>query len=164
MGGLSFAPVPSFPRYIVCSDGTLYGWKFAAPLKPKVTRWGYHEVTLANRGRTRTAKIHTLVLEAFVGPRPPGREAGHMDGNALNNDVSNLAWVTHAENIAHKAAHGTKVQGEQFWSARLTADKVREIRSRYADGEHASNLAEEFGVSRSSAWKAATGQSWRHVA
>ncbi|MEU7243386.1 HNH endonuclease [Streptomyces sparsogenes] len=161
---MSFAPVPDFPRYTICSDGTLYGWRYAKPLKPKLTRWGYHEVTLADRGRTRTVKVHTLVLDAFVGPRPTGMEAAHMDGNSINNDVGNLAWVTHAENIAHKATHGTKVQGERFWSARLNVDKVRDIRRRYADGESAHSMAAEFGVSRGSVWRAATGQSWKHVA
>lgn len=147
----------------MCSDGTVYGWKFKQPLKPKITKWGYHEVTLADRGRSRTCKVHTLVLEAFVGSRPEGLEAAHTDGDSLNNDVRNLAWVTHAENIAHKGAHGTKVQGEQFWSAKLTADKVRQLRARYQAGESAQSMAAEFGVSRHSAWKAATGQSWKHV-
>ncbi|WP_371874734.1 HNH endonuclease [Streptomyces fulvorobeus] len=107
--------------------------------------------------------MHTIVLEAFVGVRPDGREAAHLDGNPTNNDVSNLAWVTHAENIAHRAAHGTKVRGERFWSARLTSDKVRELRRRHTAGESAQSMADEFGVSRHSAWKAATGRSWKHV-
>ncbi|WP_079134545.1 HNH endonuclease [Streptomyces sp. EN16] len=163
MGGVSFAPVHGFPRYTVCSDGTLYGWKHAAALNPKVTKWGYREVVLTDRGRRRYCKIHTIVLEAFVCPRPDGLEAAHMDGNPANNDVSNLAWVTHAENIAHKERHGTKVVGERHHLAVLSEPKVRELRRRYAAGESAQSMAAEFGVSRHSAWRAATGQSWKHV-
>lgn len=164
MGEASFAPVLGFPKYTVCSDGTVYGWKYAKPLKSKTTPWGYHELTLADRGRSRTAKVHTLVLEAFVGPRPAGTEAAHMDGNATNNDVANLTWTTHADNIVHKAAHGTKVYGERFWSAKLTVAKVRELRRRYIAGESARSLANEFGTGRHSAWRAATGRTWKHVA
>ncbi|MGW2515012.1 HNH endonuclease [Streptomyces scopuliridis] len=147
----------------MCSDGTVYGWKYAPALRPKTTRWGYHEVELADHGRRRWAKVHTLVLEVFVGSRPPGLEAAHIDGNPLNNDVTNLAWVTHRENIAHKSIHGTVVRGEMFWSSRLTEQQVRELRCRYSDGESAQSMAAEFGVSRTSAWKAATGRSWKHV-
>jgi hypothetical protein len=86
-----------------------------------------------------------------------------MDGDASNNDIANLAWVTHAENIAHKAIHGTKVVGERHHRARLTDHKVRELRARYAAGESAQSMAAEFGVSRHSAWKASTGRAWQHV-
>ncbi|MFE7624277.1 HNH endonuclease [Streptomyces sp. NPDC057509] len=107
--------------------------------------------------------VHRLVLEAFRGPAPEGTEGAHMDGNKLNNRVDNLAWVTAKVNAQHREQHGTTARGERFWSARLTSDKVRELRRRYAAGESAQSMAVEFGVSRHSAWKAATGRSWQHV-
>ena len=52
-----------------------------------------------------------LVLEAFVGPRPDGCVAMHLDDNSANNDVSNLRWGTAADNArdsVKKLRHGTQ--------------------------------------------------------
>lgn len=68
---------------------------------------GYQIVTLWRDGKQRTALVHRLVLEAFVGPPAPGQEVRHYDGNPANNALENLAWGTHAENEADKIAHGT---------------------------------------------------------
>lgn len=51
--------------------------------------------------------VHKLVLEAFVGPRPPGLEACHNNGDGTDNRVSNLRWDTHKANMADQFKHGT---------------------------------------------------------
>lgn len=49
--------------------------------------------------RSRWQKIHRLVALAFI-PNPDNKpEVNHIDGNKLNNHVTNLEWVTHQENI-----------------------------------------------------------------
>lgn len=58
-------------------------------------------------GSAKTALVHHLVLTAFVGPRPPGSEACHADGDASNNALTNLRWDTHLANEADKRRHGT---------------------------------------------------------
>jgi hypothetical protein len=50
--------------------------------------------------------IHTLVLEAFVGPRPIGLYACHNDGDHLRNYVDNLRWDTQSENNLDAVRHG----------------------------------------------------------
>lgn len=50
--------------------------------------------------------IHRLVLEAFVGPCPPGMEACHNDGDPANNSLGNLRWDTHLANMHDKVRHG----------------------------------------------------------
>jgi thymidylate synthase ThyX len=44
--------------------------------------------------------VHRLVLEAFVGPKGMGQQARHLNNNAADNRVENLAWGTDAENKA----------------------------------------------------------------
>lgn len=58
--------------------------------------------------------VHTLVLEAFVGPRPDGMEACHRDGNPLNNRASNLRWDTHRANVWDAIRHGTMQPVQQM--------------------------------------------------
>lgn len=75
-------------------------------LKPKLRR-GYLRVALPTRWGRVNRCIHILVLEAFVGQRPPGMEARHLNGDRSDSRLVNLTWGTHAENYADKVRHGT---------------------------------------------------------
>jgi hypothetical protein len=48
-----------------------------------------------------------MVLEAFVGPCPPGLECCHGNGVGTDNWVENLRWDTHTENVLDSVRHGT---------------------------------------------------------
>lgn len=78
-----------------------------AILKPGVQTNGYLIVTLARPGKRLTRTVHRLVLETFVGPRPKGEETRHLDGNKLNNRLSNLTYGDHKSNMEDVARHGT---------------------------------------------------------
>ena len=66
-----------------------------------------------------TRKVHHLVLESFVGPRPEGMICRHLDGDPSNNKVENLAWGTYKENTADMNTHGTmKKRAERISEAR----------------------------------------------
>lgn len=51
-------------------------------------------------------RTHVVVLEAFVGPRPSGHEALHLDANRANASLSNLKWGTRSENQLQRVADG----------------------------------------------------------
>ena len=55
---------------------------------------GYLGLTLCRPGRRRMATIHRLVLEAFVGPCPPGHEAGHLNHVRHDNRRVNARGIT----------------------------------------------------------------------
>lgn len=77
------------------------------PLKTyPAVRGGYPAVQLWRSGKVKLHYVHTLVLEAFVGPRPFDMEACHGDGNPLNNHISNLRWDTSAGNKQDMLRHG----------------------------------------------------------
>lgn len=107
---------------------------------------GYRQVMLSNGGKLVARKIHRLVLESFVGPKPEGAEARHVDGNPANNRLTNLCWGTHAENEKDKRLHGTDPAGERHGGAKLTAQDVLAIRS---DTRRQSVIAAEYGICQS---------------
>ena len=49
-------------------------------------------------GRRAKSRIHTAVARCFLGKRPAGKEADHIDGDKFNNAASNLEYVTHVDN------------------------------------------------------------------
>ncbi len=64
---------------------------------------GYPVVNLyAGSTKSKVARhVHSLVAEAFIGPRPVGYEVNHRDLNPMNPALSNLEYVTHSENLEH---------------------------------------------------------------
>lgn len=77
-------------------------------LKLQYTTTGYLYITIRNyEGKKRKhLKVHRLVAKAFI-PNPENKPfINHIDGNPLNNNVNNLEWCTHAENIKHASDTG----------------------------------------------------------
>ena len=74
---------------------------------------GYPLVAMAKDGKLKSRRVHLLVLEAFIGPRPSGMFACHTDGDASNSWVGNLRWDTASANTYDKIRHGTHTQAAQ---------------------------------------------------
>jgi len=68
---------------------------------------GYWTVAMCQGGLQRTHTVHSLVMQAFVGPRPDGMEVRHLDGDPTNSRLSNLAYGVPSENALDRVRHGT---------------------------------------------------------
>ncbi len=168
-----FCQIPGYPRYCISENGAILSvckrgkagpWGDARKLVPTIDSRGYLAVSLCRVGhRPRKIKVHILALIAFVGPRPGGMECRHLDGNKMNNHVSNLAWGTTTENRHDRILHGTSSEGEKNGCAKLTADDVLKIRRRAKCGERQHVLANEFHVSSSAIWHIVRRRKWKHV-
>ena len=67
---------------------------------------GYYAAMFHMNKKSYCRKVHRLVCEAFI-PNPDNLpEINHIDGNKLNNHVSNLEWCTHQQNVTHSWDHG----------------------------------------------------------
>lgn len=133
---------------------------------PHIDASGYYRVAICDgKPPTRRQRIHVLVLEAFDRPRPQGMVCRHLDGDKLNNDISNLKWGTESENRYDSVRHGTHTVpvGEAHPKAKLTADDVRVIRRRFSDGDNNCQIAAEYCVSHQSIQAIRTGKNWRSV-
>lgn len=97
------------------------------PLNHWIANNGYPTVSVTRNRVRRTVCVHTLVLEAFVGPRPPKLVACHENGISVDVRLANLRWDTYKANEADKVRHGTHNRGERSGLAKLTNDQVREI-------------------------------------
>lgn len=75
---------------------------------------GYFVVSLSEGGKTFTRLVHRLVLEAFIGLRPPGSEGRHLNSNSLDNRIRNLIWGTAKENQSDRmtavSRHGMTIR------------------------------------------------------
>ncbi len=188
---VEYRDVPGFPGYRVGDDGSVWScWRLKGcgkgrggravmshmhwrKLKPKVLRSGHLLATL--RPGMQYRLVHRLVLEAFVGPCPKGRECCHNDGNPGNNNLSNLRWDTHRANMGDRSRHGTQPcrKGERNGAAKLTRRDVESIRIAYDTNMTFSGrvprgswkmTALEFHCSETLVRKIAKGEVWKLVA
>lgn len=99
--------VRSVHREIQFRDGRVYTYGAQIrSLTPQVP-YGHLSVGLKRNSSRVTVRVHRLVLEAFVGPCPPGMEACHNDGDTSNNSLPNLRWDTSSANKQDMIRHGT---------------------------------------------------------
>ena len=62
---------------------------------------GYLQIRLHYNKKQKTYGVHRLVAIAFI-PNPNNLpEVNHIDKNRQNNNISNLEWLTHADNTRH---------------------------------------------------------------
>ncbi len=118
---------------------------------------GYPAVGLSVGNVQRMKRVHILVAEAFLGPRPSPRHiVHHKDHNPGNPRASNLQWATLAEN-----QRASVEAGRHVGCRKLTEDQVRAI---YSDRTMTYQAqADQYGVTIMTVWNIRNDKSWRRI-
>lgn len=77
-------------EYLINEDGDILNQRMSGFVVAPLDKDGYK--------RFRNKYIHRLVYEAFVGPIPEGMTIDHIDGNKVNNHLSNLQLMGRGKN------------------------------------------------------------------
>jgi hypothetical protein len=88
--------------------------------------YGYLQVNI-NGSQVR---VHKLVAEAFIGPKPCGYVIDHIDNNKANNCPENLRYITNGENVTRNPRTGGQprfYEGEIYLIRKLLLAKVTAI-------------------------------------
>ena len=94
--------------YIVYEDGTVLSKVSNKPMKIQVNYKGYPCIGFQINKRKVNKTIHRLLAELFI-PNPYNfSDVDHIDGDRTNNNLSNLRWVTHGDNIQHSYNFGKR--------------------------------------------------------
>ena len=168
---VTYRDVEGYPGYRVGDDGSVWScrtrqgtigneWK---ELTPSVGTHGYVKIALSVCGRRKYVRVHSLVLTAFVGPRPFKYDACHNNGIRSDNRLSNLRWDTRKGNHSDREAHGTSPRGEKSPMHKLTEVQVTQIRIRVAAGGTQRAIAREFEVCQSTIYNICKRRTWTHV-
>lgn len=132
-------------------------------LKQIVNKHGYLYVGLSDPKKT--MKVHRLVLTAFRGEPPIDKPTcNHIDGIKANNNIENLEWVSHTDNIRHAFKNNLIKRhcGEKHFMAKLTYKQVDDIRCRYSSKSiSCASLAKEFQMSLATISNIVSFRSWK---
>lgn len=100
-----------------------------------------------------TPIVHRLVALAFI-PNPENKKTvNHIDGNKLNNNLSNLEWSTHSEQMQHASQHSLlEVRGAPKFSKEFkkeVLDYYNNLDTKIPPKE----LGKLYGMSERTAWR-----------
>ncbi len=167
---VQYRDIQGFPGYRVGDDGSVWScrwkgangkWKKLQPDTEKKT--GYLCVRLSRNGRKANLRVHSLILKAFIGPRPKGKMGCHENDIPSDNRLTNLRWDTQKGNSKDAVKNGRSTAGVRNARARLTVENVQEIRRRRAAGESAKSIAPHFGITYWHVHAINAGQFWKGV-
>ncbi|MGN1269386.1 MAG: NUMOD4 domain-containing protein [Clostridia bacterium] len=93
---------------------------------------GYKIVNLYKNAKGKAKTVHRIVAETFIENPLSKEDINHIDGNKENNNVTNLEWTSHKENMRHarknnliKISNKVIEQGRKIGKTR--AKKVAQI-------------------------------------
>lgn len=150
--------IPNHPLYSITQDGKVWSHNRGIYIKDKLGRdtfhghkgkWlkpglnccGYFSVNLYDNpgtGQHKNYLVQHLVLNTFIGPKPPGMECRHLNGIRGDNRLENLCWGTRSENQQDSVQHGTHggmgICGDVHHSSKLSNRDRRMILYMYSTG------------------------------
>lgn len=85
-------PVPGAPGYLVSTEGEIRHVRSGKARKPYRHKNGAYCVVLYVNRESKTFRVHTVVAEAFIGPRPEGKGVRHRDNDQANCRLANLYY------------------------------------------------------------------------
>lgn len=108
--------------------------KILSPLNN--TKYGHVLVYLTNRKRE---YVHRLVLRAFIGKCPKGKETRHLNSKPRDNKLINLKYGTRSENAIDLSKTNKR---------KLKMENILMIRKFKVNSKNAIKLSDKFNVSK----------------
>ena len=165
--------IPGFIGYEVSSLGRVRGIDRLCGNRPGVTKGkilkpfrnkrGYLEVNLYNNSKSTAKIIHRLVAKAFISNDFNKPQVNHIDGNKLNNEVSNLEWMSNSENQLHAYSLGLQPSraGENNVKAKITDKSVTELKVLYNSGKTIVDISNIMNINVSIIRNIIYGRTWK---
>ena len=153
-----------YDNYEVSITGEIRNKTTKRVKKQYIGSTGYYMVTFSLKGKSKPQRVHRIIAQAFIENIEKKPHINHIDGNKLNNDVSNLEWVNHKENMIHAVDSGLIDNlGSKNGMAKLNEKQVKEIKVLLLKGLSQYKIAKLYNVSRSTILMIKLEKRWKQV-
>jgi hypothetical protein len=155
--------VKSLQRIVVRNNGTSCTVQEKS-LKLYFNKQRYHVVSLFRCGKRVGAKVHRLVAVVFLGFHSD-KVVNHKDGNKINNQLSNLEWITQKENVIHARDTGLlkPQKNENNGRAKLKEFQVLDIRKMKSENMKLKDISKKYSIGMSQLARIISGESWGNI-
>lgn len=132
-------------------------------------RTGYYLIGLTKDKKQIRFSVHRLVAAAFLGRCPTGYQCNHRDGNRINNNVSNLEWVTPSENLKHsfrvlgRQPTISPRYGEDHHNTKLKKSDIPNIRKMLKEKVSLREIGRRYGVHWSTIRNIRDNEAWVQI-
>jgi len=158
--------IRSYRRIVIRSNGRKYTVNHKI-LNPALDHAGYLRTVLSVDGKGKTIKIHREIAKAFINNPENKATVNHIDGNKINNHISNLEWATQKENLKHSFETGLQDNSKRLLIARNRAKRkinildVPEIKNRFISGESLALISKDYSVDRKTIYSIVHGYTYK---
>ena len=94
-----FLPIIDFDNYMVSNLGNVKNATTNQIIKQRYNKYGYKRINIYKNKKMFVKNVHQLVANAFLENVDNKPCIDHIDNNKENNNVSNLRFATHQENV-----------------------------------------------------------------
>jgi hypothetical protein len=127
---------------------------------------GYYQVQFYNKGKRVHKSVHRLVAFCFLINNNNLSDINHKDGNKTNNNVNNLEWMTHSDNMIHAHNNGLlrNVDGENNNMSKITKIIAIDIfKKSWNTKIKQKEIADMYGISISCVSLIKRKKTWKHI-
>lgn len=147
-------------QYIIYRDGRIYNCNTKRFIKPTIKEFNKNTnkrkiITLYINGKQKTYLYYRILAGCFI-PNPLNlTQINHIDGNSLNDELSNLEWSTCLNNNLHAINTGLR-------PTKLNKQIADEIRNKYKNNNIThKELAKQYNVGTTIISKILNNISWK---
>jgi hypothetical protein len=160
-----FVKIPFTDDYRINKSGQVFSVRSGKIISQSIDDKGYCSVAFWSKNKAKKYRVHSLLCLAFYDAEylEKGLCVNHIDGNKLNNSLSNLEIVTFAENSFHATSTGlVNNRGSENGTAVLSEQDVVDIfKSRNKIPQI--DLALKYNVSKSCIQSIHYKHRWVHI-
>ena len=119
-------------------NGKFHKHKIGDKAKSFINKYGYVEYVLSDsENKRKHIQAHRIVASLFIVNYENKKYVNHIDGNKLNNNITNLEWVTASENEKHSYQVLKKNnwnKGKKLPSGKEYKGKIRTVKQYSVEG------------------------------
>lgn len=131
------------PDIFAFSDGRFYSKKLKRFIAHSSHPRGYVSISI----KQKRYLAHRVIAETFINNPLNKPFINHKDGDKKNNNIENLEWVTHSENVLHAVKNRMYCSGEGHPYSLVSSELKKEIVCFAKNNTHA-DASRRYGISR----------------